>query len=77
MAVSDADRLRAVMVDVYEALELRMDPGTVGGVADEVGGVGVDEVERAVLAAYDGVVAAPLDGVSLALAAELEPQHRL
>jgi lipoate-protein ligase A len=77
VAVSDSDRLRAVLVDVYEALELEMDPETVGAVGDEVAGVGVDEVERAVLAAYDGLVAAPLDGVTLALASGLEPQHRL
>ena len=73
VAVSGADRLRAVMVDVYEALELDMDPATVGAVG---GGVSVDAVERAVLAAYQ-YVEAPLDAATLALAAELEPGHRL
>ena len=77
VAVSGADRLRAVLADVYEALELEMDPATVGVVGDEVARVGVDDVERMVLAAYDGLVVAPLDGVTLALASELEPQHRL
>jgi octanoyl-[GcvH]:protein N-octanoyltransferase len=77
VAVSDADRLRAVLVDVYEALELEMDPGTVGAIGDEVAGVGVDEVERAVLAAYDGLVAGPLDEATRALASGLESQHRL
>jgi hypothetical protein len=33
VAVSGADRLRAVLVDVYAALELDMDPATVGAVA--------------------------------------------
>ena len=36
VAVSGADRLRAVLVDVYGALELDMDPATVGAVGDEV-----------------------------------------
>ena len=76
VAVDDAERLRAVLVDVYEALELDMDPATVGAVADEVGGVGVDEVERAVLAAYS-FVEAPLGEATLSLASGLEPQHRL
>lgn len=78
VAVADADRLRAVLVDVYSALELEMDPATVGAVGDEVAGVAVDEVERAVLAAYgNDVVAAPQDDATLALASVLEPQHRL
>jgi lipoate-protein ligase A len=76
VAVSGADRLRAVLVDVYDALELDMDPATVGAVADEVPGVGVEEVSRAVLAAYL-FVEAPLGEATLSLASELEPQHRL
>lgn len=77
VAVSGADRLRAVLVDVYEALELDMDPATVGAVGDEVAGVSVDDLERAVLAAYGELRSAPLDSATLALASELEPQHRL
>ena len=77
VAVSGADRLRSVLVDVYEALELDMDPATVGAVGDEVAGVGVDEVERAVVAAYGSMAEAPLPAATLALASELEPRHRL
>jgi hypothetical protein len=76
VAVDGADRLRAVLVDVYSALELDMDPATVGSVADEVPGVGVDEVERAVLSAYS-LTETPLDSATLSLASSLEPQHRL
>jgi lipoate-protein ligase A len=76
VAVSGAERLRAVLVDVYAALELDMDPATVGAVVDEAPGVAVDDVERAVLSAYD-FVAAPLDDATLALARELEAWHRL
>jgi octanoyl-[GcvH]:protein N-octanoyltransferase len=77
VAVSGADRLRAVLVDVYEALELDWDPATVGAIGDEVAGVGVDDVERAVLEAYGDVGVAPLGAATLALASTLEPRHRL
>jgi octanoyl-[GcvH]:protein N-octanoyltransferase len=77
VAVSGADRLRAVLVDVYEALELDMDPATVGAVGDEIDGVGLDDVERAVLAAYGSLDAAPLDEATRSLASQLEAWHRL
>ncbi len=76
VAVDGADRLRAVLTDVYAALELDMDPATVGAVGDEAA-VSSDEVERAVLAAYAVRGGGSLDAATLALAAELEPQHRL
>jgi octanoyl-[GcvH]:protein N-octanoyltransferase len=76
VAVSGAERLRAVLVDVYAALELDWDPATVGAVGDEVA-VGLDDVEAAVLAAYDPPRFVALDAATLALAEELEPQHRL
>jgi octanoyl-[GcvH]:protein N-octanoyltransferase len=77
VVVSGADRLRAVLVDVYSALELDMDPSTVGSVVDEVAGVGVDAVERAVLGAYGVVESSALDGATSALASRLEAWHRL
>jgi octanoyl-[GcvH]:protein N-octanoyltransferase len=46
-------RLRAVLSDVYDALELSWDPQTVGSVTDEVRGVGIEDVEAALLASYD------------------------
>lgn len=47
LLVEDPEPVRAVLVDVYRALELPFDPATVGAA-----GVGLDAVERAVLAAY-------------------------
>jgi hypothetical protein len=44
--------VRVVLADVYHALELKWDESTAGAVEDEVPGVTVDDVERAVLAAY-------------------------
>jgi lipoate-protein ligase A len=77
IAVTDAAALRAVLEDVYTALELDWDPDTAGGVADEVP-VGVDEVDRAVVDAFarrEDLVPAELDTATLARAAELEPRH--
>jgi octanoyl-[GcvH]:protein N-octanoyltransferase len=77
VAVAGAERLRAVLVDVYRELELDMDPATVGTVGDEVAGVGVDDVARAVVSAYGAVAEAALEASTLSLARELEPRHRL
>jgi octanoyl-[GcvH]:protein N-octanoyltransferase len=77
LAVTDTDRLRDVLVDVYRALELDWDPATVGGVADEVSGADVDAVERAVLDAYGRSAGEPLDTATLERAHALEPRHRI
>ena len=77
IAVTDAAALRAVLEDVYAALELDWDPATAGGVADEVP-VTVEDVERAIVDAYarrgelDG---ARIDPATLELAAAFEPKH--
>jgi octanoyl-[GcvH]:protein N-octanoyltransferase len=77
VAVSDAGRLRDVLLDVYAALELDWDPATAGGVEDEVPGVGVDEVERAVLDAYGVAAGGALDTAVLSRARALEPRHAI
>ena len=52
VAATDGDALRDVSTDVYAALELDWDPATAGAIEDDVPGVTVDDVERAVLDAY-------------------------
>jgi octanoyl-[GcvH]:protein N-octanoyltransferase len=52
IVVRDGARVRAVLRDVYRALELEWDEATAGAVEDEVAGVSVDDVEGAVVAAY-------------------------
>ncbi|HET6549430.1 MAG TPA: hypothetical protein VFG79_13275 [Solirubrobacter sp.] len=69
--------VRAVLRDVYAALALEWDDATAGAVDDEVAGVTVDDVERAVLAAYGGPPEAALDPATLALAHQLEHERRL
>ena len=76
VVVRDAGPIREALRDVYRALELSWDPRTAGAVADEVAGVTVDDVERAVLDAYDLTVEPrALDAATLERARKLEPRH--
>jgi octanoyl-[GcvH]:protein N-octanoyltransferase len=74
-----ADRIRAVLTPVYEALGLDWDPATAGAVADEDGRPGLEEVREAFRAEYAEryqLVEAKLDEETLALARRLAPEHR-
>jgi len=78
--VHDAGLLRPVLATVYEALGLPFDGASVGAVGEEAAGIGADDVERGVLAAFGrGAQPRPTasDTATLALARELLPQHRL
>jgi lipoate-protein ligase A len=78
VVVRDAGPVREVLRDVYRALELDWDVRTAGGVADEVAGVTVDAVERAVLDAYGADDARrSLDAATLDRARDLEPRHAI
>jgi octanoyl-[GcvH]:protein N-octanoyltransferase len=78
VAVTGGAALRDALAAVYDPLELDWDPATAGAVEDDVPGVAVDDVERAVLDAYARrfeLVEASVDAGTLALAARLEPRH--
>src|SRR4051794_40912526 len=77
IVVRDGAGVRDVLRDVYEKLEICFDDRTAGSVAEEVPGVGVNDVERAVLAAYADLEYGRVDGDTLALARTLVPEHRL
>jgi octanoyl-[GcvH]:protein N-octanoyltransferase len=47
--VTDPEPVREVLVDAYAALGMDWRPASVGCVADHVPGVGVSDVERALL----------------------------
>jgi octanoyl-[GcvH]:protein N-octanoyltransferase len=73
-----ADRVRDVLLPVYEALGLDWDPATAGAVADEDAGAGLQEVTAAIEAEYAEhfeVVQAELDAETLDLARRLAPAH--
>jgi lipoate-protein ligase A len=76
IVVGDGPGIRAVLDDVYAALELPWDAATAGAVDEEVPGVTLDAVERAVTGAYGALEPAELDEPTLALARRLEPQRR-
>ena len=50
--VNDSAPIRSVLDGVYRDLSLAMDPGTVGAVDDLVHGIGVEQVQGALVAAY-------------------------
>jgi octanoyl-[GcvH]:protein N-octanoyltransferase len=77
IVVGGGPAIRAVLDDVYAALELDWDAHTAGAVDEEVAGVTLDAVERAVIAAYEPLEPAELDGDTLALAHRLARDRRL
>jgi octanoyl-[GcvH]:protein N-octanoyltransferase len=52
VVVSGADRIREVLLPVYDALDLRWDPGTVGALGEEVPGLTWDEAADAILRTF-------------------------
>ena len=79
LVVSGEDRVRRVLVPVYEALELPWRPEATGSVAAEDGALGWDEVAGALVEEYarhSDLVDAELDEDTLALAHRLAPEHR-
>jgi lipoate-protein ligase A len=79
IAVGGSERIRNVLVPVYEALELDWDPATAGSLVDEIGDVSLDDVRDVLIAELRRecvVDEADFDGETLALADELEEWHR-
>src|SRR4051794_32481514 len=80
IVVGGSQRIRRVLMPVYDALALAWDPATAGSVEDELGEVGLDAVEDAILselAARYRLSEQELDAATLELAARLEPEHRI
>jgi octanoyl-[GcvH]:protein N-octanoyltransferase len=79
LVVSGAERIREVLLPVYEALDLEWLPETTGAVADERSGIGWEDVHAAIEAEYAAsydLEPAELDGETLALAERLAHEHR-
>jgi lipoate-protein ligase A len=78
LVVGGSDRVRDVLVPVYEALGLSFDPATAGSVGDELPSLGLDEMESALMEelsrGYD-VIEGRLDPETLELAQRLAPEH--
>ncbi len=80
VVVGGSCQIRDVLVPVYEALDLRWDPGTAGSIEDEAGTVTTAAVEEAILARlgerYE-LREVELDSRTLALAERLESEHSI
>jgi octanoyl-[GcvH]:protein N-octanoyltransferase len=78
VVVSGSDRIRRVLLPMYEALDLGWDPATVGSLEDERGGTTWDEVEGAIIDAFGAryeVEERELTPEVVALARDLVPRH--
>jgi octanoyl-[GcvH]:protein N-octanoyltransferase len=80
LVVGGSERIRDVLVPVYDALGLEWDPATAGSVEDEIGEVGLAAVVDVILASlaerYE-LSEDELDSTTLELAGRLEPNHRV
>jgi octanoyl-[GcvH]:protein N-octanoyltransferase len=78
VVVSGSDRIRDVLIPVYDALDLQWDPATTGSVEDEIPGITWEETERAIEKAfadrYD-LEQGPVSEGTLDLARDLGPRH--
>ncbi len=75
VVVGDGASIRAVLRDVYGALEFEWDESTAGALDEEVPGLTLDAVEAAIIAAYPDLEPADLDEDTLALARRLAPER--
>ena len=75
IVVGDGAGVRAVLDDVYAALEFDWDATTAGAIDEEVPGVTLEAAERAVIASFGELEPASLDEATLALARRLAPQR--
>ena len=75
IVVGDADRIREVLIPVYDLLGLAWDPETTGSIKDEIGAVAFQGVVGAIRGELGELEEATLDDRTLALAERLEPQH--
>jgi lipoate-protein ligase A len=80
VVVEGGERLRAALVDVYDALGLVWDPRTAGGAADVVPGLTARAVEAVLADAVAdrwGATEGTLDAGTLARARDLRDEHRV
>jgi octanoyl-[GcvH]:protein N-octanoyltransferase len=79
LVVSGEERIKRVLVPVYEALELPWRPEATGSVAAENAAIGWEQVADALIEEYGrhhDLVEAEVDDETLALARRLAPEHR-
>jgi octanoyl-[GcvH]:protein N-octanoyltransferase len=78
VVVSGAERIRDVLIPVYQALDLDWDPSTTGGLDNEVPGIAWDEAERSIVKSFANrydLEPGMITEETLALARTLGPRH--
>jgi len=79
LVVDDAAGIRDVLIPIYDALGLTMDPHTIGSAAAVATGVDTDAVTAAIVEALSeecaSIVPTVLDATTLARAADVAPLH--
>lgn len=77
VVVGNGVAIRDVLVDVYAALEVDWRPETAGSLDEHHPGLGIDDVEGAVVASLGGAALWHTDPATESLAAELVVRHRV
>jgi lipoate-protein ligase A len=78
VVVGGSDRIRSVLVPVYDALGLQWNPDTTGSVQDETSGVTYLDAQQAIVDEFASryeLAEGTLARDTVALAEELEPEH--
>ena len=75
VVVGDGASIRAVLRDVYSALDFEWEESTAGALDEELPGLSLAAVEAALIAAYGDLEPADLDEDTLALAHQLRSQR--
>src|SRR3954454_22958412 len=75
IVVGGADRIRDVLLPVYDALGLDWDPKTSGSIEDEIGPTAFEDVAAAIRAELPPLEEVELDKDTIELAEQLEPAH--
>jgi octanoyl-[GcvH]:protein N-octanoyltransferase len=78
VVVSGAERIRDVLIPVYQALDLDWDPTTTGSLENEVTGIAWDEVERSIVKSFAGrydLEPGMITEETVSLARTLGPRH--
>ncbi len=78
VVVGGSDRIRDVLVPVYEAINLEWDPNTVGSIEDELGHLNYEDVKQAIFNEFSARFDLAEDRLSpdtLALAKTYEAEH--
>lgn len=80
VVLGDASMLQPLLAEVYDALEVRFDPSSVGSISAEAPGTSADTIEQALIGAYDDrfdLTASTISRATLEEAGSMVHDHRV